>query len=288
MTQKPCKHMANWLVASDIDGTLNTKARKLPERNLEAIRHFTQDLGGCFTLASGRSVPSMKKHYLRLPIAGTPAVVLNGAGIYDFANEKMLQFNQISSEGMALVKETYQCNPQLEVQICTENKIYMVHSRVFGPVMLRADHLPHVSCKSFDEVPDSGWGKVIFFGIPPLIRKIKAQCEKIVDPPVNCMSSSVVTYELLGKGIHKGTAVLQLADILRIEYSHTAAIGDYFNDYDMLKTVAVSAVCAQAPPEMHVIADFISCHCNKGAVANFLEYLEQKHTNGTTPAHDYC
>ena len=47
------KTFENWLVVSDIDGTLNNKIRKLPKRNYDAIKKFTE-LGGNFTLASGR------------------------------------------------------------------------------------------------------------------------------------------------------------------------------------------------------------------------------------------
>lgn len=274
MTQGAARCFSDWLVVSDIDGTLNTKARKLPERNLEAIRHFTQDLGGNFTLASGRSVPSMRKHYHRLPIEKTPAIVLNGAGIYDFAKEQMLHFTAISEEGMQLVRTLHARFPMTELQVCTADHIYMVHPLLFGRVMLAADKLPHTFCKSIEELPRGGWGKVIFFGLPPLIRKLVAHSETLQDPPVNFMSSSVITYELLAKGVHKGTAVLKLAEMLGVPKEHTGAIGDYFNDYDMLRSVAVPAVCAQAPQEMHQIASYVSCHCNQGAVANFLAYLE--------------
>lgn len=88
---------SDWLIVSDVDGTLNTKLRMLPERNLKAITHFVEDLGGNFTLASGRNISSLRKHYERLPIKSTPAVVLNGAGIYDYEHEKCFRFIQLTN-----------------------------------------------------------------------------------------------------------------------------------------------------------------------------------------------
>ena len=88
------------------------------------------------------------------------------------------------------------------------------------------------------------------------------------------MSSSIVSFEMLAENVNKGTSVLKVAQMLGIEQKYTAAIGDYFNDYAMLKAVGLSACCAQAPKEMHEIADFHACHCNKGAVADLLEYIE--------------
>lgn len=76
----------NWLVVSDIDGTLNNKLRKLPKRNYNAIKEFTEK-GGNFTLASGRMVSSLKRNYDRVT-PNQPAIVINGAGIYDYNQEK--------------------------------------------------------------------------------------------------------------------------------------------------------------------------------------------------------
>ncbi|MCC8015915.1 MAG: HAD hydrolase family protein, partial [Clostridiales bacterium] len=74
------KTFENWLVVSDVDGTLNSKFRKLPHRNYNAIKEFT-DRGGNFTLASGRLVSSLQRNYNKIT-ANQPAVALNGAGIY--------------------------------------------------------------------------------------------------------------------------------------------------------------------------------------------------------------
>ena len=76
------KTFENWLVVSDIDGTLNNKIRKLPKRNYDAIKKFT-DLGGNFTLASGRLQSSLERNYNRIT-TNQPAVVLNAAGLYDY------------------------------------------------------------------------------------------------------------------------------------------------------------------------------------------------------------
>lgn len=278
MTTTNNKPFANWLVASDIDGTLNNKLRQLPQRNYNMIRHFVEDLGGNFTLASGRSVPSMQKHYYRLGLQDIPAVVLNGAGIYSFAQKKMLRFNPLSEASMQLICDVYDRFPTLEIQICTQDMIYLVRPFIFGKAMVNADRLPHKGCKTIDMVPREGWGKVIFMGLPHLVKRVRAYCDSRTDVQPNYMLSSVVSYEVLETGVHKGSAVLQLADMLGVPHTNTAAIGDYFNDYDMLKSVALPAVCKQAPQEMHKIAKYVSCHCNQGAVGQFLEYIIQTQT----------
>ena len=87
------KNLSNWLIASDIDGTINNKARRLVRRNYDAIHKYIEEYGGHFTLASGRNPESMRKHFERLDIPNGKAVVINGAGIYDFAEEKFVWTN---------------------------------------------------------------------------------------------------------------------------------------------------------------------------------------------------
>lgn len=271
---------SDWLVASDIDGTLNNKLRRLPKRNYERICEFVQEKKGHFTLASGRNISSMRGPFQNLPIASTPAVLLNGAGIYDYAHERMLRFHPINEAGYEIVKAATKKFPTLEVEILTSDSAYTINAKVFANIMLQADKLPHRRFKKAEEVPPDDWGKVIFLGMPPLISAVKKYLLSITDPNVNFMSSSISSFEMLEKGIHKGVGVMDIAEMYGIEKAHTAAIGDYFNDYEMLKTVGLPACCGQAPKEMHAIAKFHACHCNKGAVADLLEYIMYDYKEG--------
>lgn len=266
---------SDWLVASDIDGTLNNKLRRLPERNEKAIRKFVS-MGGRFTLASGRNPQSMEKHFKRLPISSTPAVVINGAGLYDFEKKQMIYFSAMSDEGMKLAVDAAKKFPMVDVIVVAKDIIYITGTGWFGKLFVAADKLDHKHIKNIDDVPKENWGKVIFSGIPFHISRVKKHFTSLENPDLTLMSSSVASFEILARNTHKGTAVLKLAEILGIDKSHTGAIGDYFNDYDMLKSVGVPACCGQAPKEMKEISEFVACHCNKGAVADFLEYIEKK------------
>lgn len=271
--EKAKTDFSDWLVASDIDGTLNNKLRRLPKRNYDRICLFVLEKKGHFTLASGRNVSSMRKPFQSLPIQSTPAIILNGAGLYDYEHEKMLRFHPINPAGYELVKAVMKKFPAVEVEILTSDSAYTINAHIFANVMLKADNLPHRRYKKADEVPPEDWGKVIFLGMPPLVSAVKRYLLSIKDPNVNFMSSSISSFEMLEKGIHKGVGVREVAELYGIDYKHTAAIGDYFNDYEMLKSVYLPACCGQAPRKMHEIAKFHACHCNRGAVADLLEYI---------------
>lgn len=118
----------NWLVVSDIDGTLNNKFRKLPKRNYEAIKKFT-DHGGNFTLASGRMISSLKRNYDRVP-ANQPAIIVNGAGVYDYQKQELLWKQTIGPKGREFVREISETfnthGHSVDVGIFFDDYVYIV------------------------------------------------------------------------------------------------------------------------------------------------------------------
>lgn len=261
-----------WLVASDIDGTLNSKARKLPKRNGMAIDNFIAG-GGYFTLASGRPINSLERAWKTVQ-TNCPAVALNGGLIYDFKEHKALKKNGIAQEGREFVKmiaEKYKGLCSVDIGIFGAETAYIVKPGLFSMCQVVFDKVPHI-ITGFENVPDDDWCKVIFWGFPPAIKKIKEEAAKARNAG-NFMSSSIVSFEMLAVGVHKGTGVMDIADMLDIDKAHTAAIGDYFNDWDMLKTVGFPACAGQAPKEIHEICKLVACHCNNGCVADLLEHI---------------
>ena len=267
------KSYSDWLLVSDIDGTLNNKLRHTPKVNTEAIDEFVHKRGGNFTLASARNVQSLKSHYKNLPDVNTPAIVLNGAGIYDYTANKMLWFNPIPQKGAEVVKKALDKFPALEVGVFTEDMIYLVKPKISSPVMMALDSLKHKKVKSIDEIPTSNWGKVIFFCTPWNKKKIREFVLAESDESLAYIDTSSVSFDMVAHDTNKGTAVLKLAEILGISKDNTSAIGNYYNDLDMLKAVKHSACCKQAPEDMHPLCEYVTCHCNEGAVADFINYI---------------
>lgn len=269
------KTFENWLVVSDIDGTLNNKIRRLPRRNYDAIKKFTE-LGGNFTLASGRLQSSLERNYNRIT-PNQPAIVLNGAGIYDFNKQEMIWRNTIGEQGRNFVRYIYnefdEIFKSVDIGVYFDDYVYVVKSGLLAKGTMHIDKAKHEYVKSVDQVPEDGWMKVIFWSNPIVIKKLKKIVENMPNPDANFMLSSDWTLEMLQKDTHKGVGIMKLADMLGIEKSHVAAIGDYYNDWDMLKMVGLPACAGQAPSSIHKICKFEACHCNQGCVADLLEYI---------------
>ena len=265
---------SKWLLVSDIDGTLNTKSFKLPENNKKAIIEFVNN-GGNFTLCSGRNLQSLSIHYNKLGIS-TPAIFLNGAGIYDFKNEEMIYQNFISEEGEEIILDVLKNHKLAQLTVFTADKILLATRKcIYGRVICKMDKLDCQLYKKISDLPRGIWGKVSFFGTKGLINKLKDVFSNEANSKVfECFKTSPFTLEVVSKGVNKGAAVLKLAELLNIDESNTAAIGDYYNDVDMLKRVAHPVCCGQAPDDIKNISEYVACHCNDGAVADFIDYIK--------------
>ena len=274
------KPLSGWLLASDIDGTLNTKLRTLPDRNKQAIHRYVYELGGTFILASGRSIESMRAHFQKLELNHGYAVFTNGAGIYDYASEKILWLKSMDERSVAIAQSAAHLFRLAKCQIVTPKACYLVRPDYPARILANTHKLQMETFRSIDDVPQGDWCKVIFTGLPHLIDRVEAYVkEQNEGETKNLMRSSIASFEIVSRGTNKGVAVMKVAELLGIDPAHTAAIGDYFNDYEMLKSVAVPACCGQAPRGMKEIAKLVTCHCNKGAVADLIEYLIAHYAN---------
>lgn len=267
------KSLSNWLIASDIDGTINDKSRRLVRRNYDAIHKYIEEYGGHFTLASGRNPESMRKHFERLDIPNGKAVVINGAGIYDYAEEKYVWTSPLNDYCIDMVRKCIEKFPTIAFQVITDDYVYIFRPTISARILAINAQSKVKYFYNFDKIPKDNWYKVIFTGLPPALKWLERYIINMSRTTENLMFSSPFSYEMVNEDTNKGKAVLKLAEMLGVPQENTAAIGDYFNDYEMLKAVALPACCGQAPKGMKRIAKLVTCHCNLGAVADLIEYI---------------
>ena len=266
-----------WLLISDIDGTLNDKKFNLPQNNKEAINRFVSN-GGNFTLCSGRNLQSLKVHYDNLGIK-TPAIFSNGAGIYDFRTEEMVFLDTLTTECENMILDIFKNNKGFQLTIFGVNTIYLTKRTCFyGYIISKMDKLDYKLCKSFDDLPTGEWTKASFFGMPNKIKELQKlfKSDKYKQY-FDCFLTSRFTLEVVKSGVNKGSGVKKLIEYLGIESDNVGAIGDYYNDVKMLQSVAHPVCCGQAPDDIKAICEHVTCHCNDGAVCDFINYIEKNY-----------
>ena len=83
-----------YLLVSDMDGTLLNSNGRLSKENIAAIEYFV-DNGGKFTLATGRMLPSVKRHIEKIKV-NLPVIMYNGTKVYDYNTNEVIIINLCS------------------------------------------------------------------------------------------------------------------------------------------------------------------------------------------------
>ena len=90
---------------------------------------------------------------------------------------------------------------------------------------------------------------------------------------VKIVSSAAHNIEIFSAAAGKGTALLQLADLLGAPHAATMAVGDSTNDTDMIVKAGLGVAMANACDELKAVADTVACHNDE----HILPYLTKKY-----------
>lgn len=259
------------LVLSDMDGTLLNSKKELPACNLESIRLFTQ-LGGRFTVATGRSVESVSRYRQLLELL-SPAIACNGGIVYDFKKKAPIVSHQLPlMVARRAVSDVVQMVPGIGVVVLgADFRNYQVLGRSHTQQYFDEEGLRNFVRNPADLPAE--WSKVLFCGSSEMIERAYAFVQDQSYPGVYFVPSSRIYLELMPEGITKGSALHELCDILDVSVENTTVIGDYHNDLEMMRQAGHAVAMKNAPAEVRVVADEVCGHHDEGGVGQYLYSL---------------
>ena len=274
----------NCLLACDIDGTLLI-SDYLPPENVKAIEFFISE-GGAFSLSTGRTVGAVSTVTSRIKNL-SPSIVANGSMIYDFSKETALYEEFVPSEDRYIVKRVLEACPTVGVEIHSVKQVLVVNSNIETVDHEKYENLDALSL-DYESALRYNWNKVLYlFANDDEAKTVKqtiSLCEhnsQFVDTTAVIDGRRRYYYEHVPKGVSKATALVKLCKILNINKGNLFAIGDYYNDLEMIKIADVGAALAESPDEVKAVAKKVVCEAKNGAVAEFIDYLtERKIKNG--------
>lgn len=267
------------LLACDIDGTLLINGVINP-RNIEKIEYFMSE-GGYFSLSTGRTVGAVGPVLSKLKRV-SPSIVSNGCMIYDYENKKVLDELFIPKNDYYIVKKVVDMGLNVGIEIHSGDKVLTVFKNEETDVHQKYEWLESTAV-SYDEATRYKWNKVVMmFEDENSLNSVKKMIEQEKTESAFVDTSAVIVgkrrkyYEQFPFGVSKASALKKLCKILNVEKGGLFAIGDYYNDLEMIKTADISAVPSGTPEDVEMYADYTACSCEDGAVADFIDYLAKK------------
>lgn len=267
------------LLASDVDDTLVDNGYINPA-NIEKIDFFMNE-GGMFSLSSGRGSGALLPVLEKLNNV-SPCVTTNGTVIYDYKNSIFLSQKFIPKSDYAFPKKIGELDRNIAIEIhcgfdilvtaqTQEGIDHQVYERL-NPIMV-----------SYEEACQRNWNKVLYMCETKQDREFIKEFVSKENSMSDFVETSAVIYgrmryyfEQIPKDVSKFTALKELCEILNVKKGGLFAIGDYYNDVEMLKNADISASPCESPENVKKYADYITVSCKDGAVADFIDYLTER------------
>lgn len=260
------------IIMTDLDGTLLTDDKQITDKDMNAINRFRKG-GGLFTAATGRGYGMARNIVEKLKL-DMPAVIFNGACVYDFVQNKSLWNCSIDKRAQEYVPLLIEKFPDIGVEILHEKVVYVPKANKLVYEHMALEKLTPVEIP-LKEIPRDGWLKMLIAYPPEKIEQLIEFAENNCKEYVNWVHSAPMYFEMLPEGISKAEGFRKLLEITGNTDKFTVAAGDYGNDYAMVAAADLGVAVANAQDKIKSVAKLIVCDNNSGAMAEIIDHIER-------------
>ncbi|MBQ2768275.1 MAG: HAD hydrolase family protein [Clostridia bacterium] len=266
------------VIVTDMDGTFLGSDGCPVERNVRAIEAFKRE-GGHFTFATGRMHGDFLIMMPELAgLANAPAILVNGAYLYDFAERRVIEAHYLDT---ALVQELQRLidrdYPSLGFRATTETGFLTENlTGLIARDLRRMREITRViSVETWGEVHCY---KAVARGDAAELSRLRADAERRWPGVFSLTCSSHDILEFMPRGVSKATLLECLRDCCAMDEQPPViyAVGDYENDYAMLRAADVAVCPTNAMPMIREIAAICPASNNEGVIAALIEVIEAR------------
>lgn len=262
---------------TDMDGTLLNPDKTLSPKNAAAIAGFRAK-GGRFSIATGRSLEATRP-YLELLQPDLPAVMYNGALIYDWQQQKPLYTVTLPQGAREALKELLAYAPGVGAEVLNAQGVFVVKDNEFEQKHLEITKV-QAQFVSPDDVDLCTCFKALFAGAPAEIDRLEAFAAQPQFAAFAFTRSHSWFLEMLPPAVSKGAALEKIRAMLP-EGAIIGAAGDFDNDLAMLAAADFCGCPADAQPVVREtvakLGGYVSpCPCKDDFFADFIaDFLRQ-------------
>ncbi len=261
------------LICTDLDGTLLNSERAVSRENIEAIEYFKKE-GGLFTFVTGR-MPFFVYDIYNAVRPNAPIGCVNGGGIFDYSKNEYVYKAQMPRSVLELVEAAALAIEGLGIQINSFDHLYFAGENQAMKDFRKITGVPNLQKYYYDV--DEPIAKIVFGDnrIEVIERLAKLLSEHPRASEFDFIRSELTLYEILPKGINKGSVLPILTAHLGISPSRTIALGDYDNDVQMLKSAALGIAVSNASPTALAVADRVTVSNDEHAIAKVIDDIDK-------------
>ena len=257
------------LIAIDLDDTLLRNDLTISPRAKKAIKRAAE-AGTAVTLATGRmyasALPFARDLKLNLPLITYQGALVKYAG-GQVVYHKPLPLSLSRRIARHILPYGYHLN------VYINDELYMDRESPEGRRYLSISKVPVHLVENLPEAIDQNPTKLLVIAEEPQLDALATDLRAVFGTAVNITKSKPHFLEIGHRKATKGLALERLARSLGLQASQVMAIGDSWNDLDMIEFAGIGVAMANALPEVKEIADYITCNNDDDGVAEAIEKL---------------
>jgi hypothetical protein len=256
------------LLVIDLDGTVRSRVHGVTP-GVRAALAAARARGVRVCVATGRMWPSAEP-WVRTIGADSPVILYNGGQVLDFLTGRTLYERRLpraaAREALALARR----DPAVLPLLYARDHVYSERHDPLADAYAVDDGLSYEVVPSFDPLLREDPHKVLIIGPSPRIAALQGTVRQ-ADLPVHAVQSEPVYLEILPPGVSKGTALEAMLEILEIPASASIAIGDNWNDLEMIEAAGLGVAMASAPDGVRTRADHVCGTAEEEGVRQVIE-----------------
>ncbi len=263
------------LMLSDLDETLLID-HHVPDFNIEAIKKARHN-GLKFIPATGRAynmILDVLKEIGTYEQAGEYSICFNGGLIVENKNNRVLNFKGLSFEQTELLFESAK-NYDVCVLVFTLDMCYIYNANEEEVKRKIAQNAPFKVMDNYciDHLKNEQIAKIIYQKSDmSYLKMIGQDLAKVIEGKAAVSYSSNRYLEFNALGVDKGYGLKWLADYLGIDIKETIAIGDNYNDVEMIKAANLGVCVISANDDVKANAQYVTkLDYDQGAVKEVIE-----------------
>ncbi|HEY0828477.1 MAG TPA: Cof-type HAD-IIB family hydrolase, partial [Bacilli bacterium] len=225
--------------------------------------------GAIITLATGRMYASAKKVARQLEL-NVPLITYQGSLVKNLLDEQVL-YERYVPRNAAMQIFDYAYKHGLQLQAYHEDMLYTREFNAKVADYVDMNQVPYIVEPDFDKLLDKRLTKLLIIDEPDYLDRLKAEWEPLIGAEVHLTKSKPYFLEFLHKEGTKGHAVKFLANHYGFDLSEVIAIGDAWNDHEMVEIAGLGVAMGNAIPALKHIADYITLSNNDDGVKHVIE-----------------
>lgn len=259
------------LIASDIDGTLLDSGGGLRADTLRAI-DAAKARGLLFTLCTGRPMLGARP-FVHLVSPGIPIIAENGGALVLPGSERRV-FRRLLGHDAAVEAILRGEAQGAKAAVWLDDVLYYNYRDAYTAKYynLLTGHEPLPITNPSTQFP-AGVDKVVWLGEPELMARLHAELVHTPIPGARACLSMPMLMEFMDAGISKAATLRRLTQYVGVDIAETVALGDGYNDLEMLQAAGFGIAMGNAPDAVRRQADWVAPANDEGGFAAALERL---------------